>query len=376
MHKLKVCYIISDINKALAFEWIASNLDYDRFDVQFILLNPGSSMLEEYLQSHQYKVIRIICTGKKDWPLAWLSLCRLLLKQKPDIVHCHLLTASILGLSAAKFAGIRQRIYTRHHSDYHFRYFPKGVKWDKWCNRLATKIIAPSHAVKTVLTEMEFVPKEKVELIFHGFDLDYFRNVSLDTVRQVKLKYNPGDKHPVVGVISRFTELKGIQYIIPAFRQLLEQYPDALLLLFNANGDYKQQIDAQLAELPSESYNAVPFENELAAVYALFDVFVQASTDTLIESFGQTYIEALACGVPSVFTLAGVAPDFIKDHENAIVVPFKDADAINKGILEILDKDELRNKIIEVGRNSVRERFSLHEMIKELTELYCNIMKA
>lgn len=372
MHKLKVCYIISDINKALAFEWIASNLDYGRFDVQFILLNPGSSMLEEYLQSHQYKVIRIICSGKKDWPKAWLSLYRLLRKQKPDIVHCHLLTASILGLSAAKFAGIHQRIYTRHHSDYHFRYFPKGVKWDKWCNLLATKIIAPSHAVKTVLTEMEFVPKEKVDLIFHGFDLDYFRNVSSETEHLVKLKYNPNDKHPVVGVISRFTELKGIQYIIPAFRQVLEQYPDALLLLFNATGDYQQQIEAQLSALPADSYKTVPFESELAAVYTLFDVFVQASTDTLIESFGQTYVEALASGVPSVFTLAGVAPNFIRDKENALIVPFRDAQAIENSILKILDNDELKNKIIKGGWNSVRDRFSLHEMIKKLTELYIN----
>lgn len=370
MHKLKVCYIISDINKALAFEWIASNLDYDRFDVQFILLNPGSSMLEEYLQSHQYRVIRISCAGKKDWPKVWLSLYSLLRKQKPDIVHCHLLTASILGLSAAKFAGIQQRIYTRHHSDYHFRYFPKGVKWDKWCNRLATKIIAPSHAVSTVLTEMEFVPKEKVKLIFHGFDLDYFRDVSPEKADMIKLKYNPDSKYPVIGVISRFTELKGIQYIIPAFRQVLVHYPNALLLLFNATGDYKQQIEAQLAELPADSYNTVSFESELAAIYTLFDVFVQASTDTLIESFGQTYVEALASGVPSVFTLAGVAPDFIRDKENALIVPFRDAQAIENSILKILDNDELKNKIIKGGWNSVRDRFSLHEMMKNLTMVY------
>lgn len=346
------------------------HLDSNKFQLSFLLLNAHSSHLEHFLLEHRFEVKRITCASKKDWPLAWLTIWRWLLSQKPDLVHCHLLTASILGLSAAKFAGIQHRIYTRHHSDYHFRYFPKGVKWDLLCNRLATKIIAPSFAVKKVLVEMEHVPEEKVALIFHGFDLDYFRNVSDEVIHQIEQKYNAEKKFPVIGVISRFTELKGIQYIIPAFQKILKKHPNALLLLFNAQGDYKQQIDAQLSELPVNSYKTIPFETELAAVYALFDVFVQASTDTLIESFGQTYIEALACGVPSVFTLAGVAPDFIRNLENAVVVPFKDTEAIYEGINSILSDDDLKTKIINGGWNSVRDRFSLQQMINKLVHIY------
>jgi glycosyltransferase involved in cell wall biosynthesis len=362
---LKLVYIISEIDKSLAFEWIATHLNAEKFSLSFILLNPSSSLLEEFLLLQKFNVKRIKCSGKKDWPTTWGKLCFFLQKLRPDIVHCHLLTASILGLSAAKFVGVKQRIYTRHHSDYHFRYFPKGVKWDRWCNRL-------SNAVKNILVQMENVPETKVSIVFHGFDFDYFRNVPTEVADRIKCKYNPNDRYPVVGVISRFTELKGIDYIVPAFRQILAKYPNALLLLFNANGDYKQQIELLLAtDLPATSFKAVSFESELAAVYRLFDVFVQASIDTNIESFGQTYIEALASEVPSVFTLAGVAPDFIIHQENAIVVPFKNSDAIKQGIIEILENDELRNKIIKGGWNSVRDRFSLHGMIGKLTKVYC-----
>jgi glycosyltransferase involved in cell wall biosynthesis len=370
LKKLKVTYIISDINKALAFEWIASNLDHSRFALNFILLNEHESELAKYLTLHQIPCIEIKSAGKKHWPAIFLKLYRILKKDQPDIVHCHLLTASILGLSAAWLAGIKNRIYTRHHSDYHFRYFPKGVKWDKWCNQLATKIIAPSLAVQNVLVKMEKVPEEKVTVINHGFDLEYFRKVPEDIVQRIKSKYNPEGKYPVIGVIARFTELKGIQFIIPAFQKILLQYPDALLLLFNANGDYKVEIDNLLAQLPKKSYQTIAFENELAAIYTLFDVFVQASTDTNIESFGQTYIEALASGVPSVFTLAGVSSDFIVHRENALVVPFKNSEAIFEGILQILNDDELKNKIIKGGWNSVIDRFSLHKMMENLNEVY------
>jgi glycosyltransferase involved in cell wall biosynthesis len=368
---ISVLYIISDIGKALAFEWIAAQLDKKQFRLSFVLLNPGDSELETYLRQRDIPVHRIRCRSKKDWPVAWWQLFRLLKSQRPDMVHCHLLQACILGLSAASAAGIRRRIYTRHHSDYHFRYFPKGVKWDKWCNRMATDIVAPSAAVKDILVRMEQVPEQKVRIIHHGFDLDYFRKVPEALRQQMQEKYNPGRQSPVIGVISRFTALKGIQYIIPAFKALLRDYPGALLLLFNARGDYAACLNAQLhAELPEGSYRTVAFEPELSGVYTLFDIFVQASSDTHIEAFGQTYVEALAAGVPSVFTLAGIAPDFVRDRQNALVVPFKDAEAIHKALQSILGDPQLQQTLTENGSRDVRALFSLEQMIRHTEQLY------
>ena len=366
----KIVYIVSDIDKALAFEWIALALDQDKYALSFILLNSSPSALEDFLQDHQIPVHRIHCAAKKKWPWAWIQLIMLLRKLKPDIVHCHLFAASIMGLSAARILSIPTRIYTRHHSDFHFRYFPKGVQWDKWCNQCATKIIAPSSAVVKVLTQMEHVPQAKVVLLPHGFDLAYFAQADEQQKARLTQKYNPQQRHPVIGVIARFTELKGIQYIVPAFQQLLLVYPNALLLLFNARGDYEQTLKAQLKQLPEGSYACIPFEQELSAVYALFDVFVQASTDETIEAFGQTYVEALAAGVPSVFTLAGIAADFIIDRENALVVPFENVPSIYAAMKAILEDESLRVKMITNGKADVQKLFAFSTMIHALEEIY------
>lgn len=367
-------YIVSDIDKALAFEWIADRLDKKKFEISFILLNcTNESALQDYLKSNNIRVDFIKCCSKKDWIFVFFQLLDLFRIIKPNMVHCHLLTANILGLSAAKLLGIKNRIYTRHHSDYHFRYFPKGVRWDKFCNKLATCIIAPSASVQNVLIEREAVAVEKIELIHHGFDLDYFKNVD-DSLKQSKAKqYNPNAQYPVMGVISRFTELKGIHYIIPAFQKLLHTYPNALLLLFNARGDYSFELDKLLSSLPNKSYQKIIFENDLAAVYSLFTVFTQVSTDRDIEAFGQTYVEALAAGVPSVFTLSGVANDFIKNEYNALVVPYCDSESIYNGWIKILSDDELVDKIRKNGLKSVKENFTLDQMIKKLENLYTKL---
>jgi hypothetical protein len=64
---------------------------------------------------------------------------------------------------------------------------------------MATHIISISENVSNVLTEKEGVPKEKIHLIHHGFDLSFFNNISAERQEKVKRKYNPEGRHPVIG---------------------------------------------------------------------------------------------------------------------------------------------------------------------------------
>jgi glycosyltransferase involved in cell wall biosynthesis len=366
----KVVYILSALNKSSAFEWISESLDRYNFNLHYLLLNPGPSELENYLRGKNIPVSRITCRHKGDWPLAWWKLYRLLKKLNPDIVHCHLQTASILGLSAAQQAGIPKRIYTRHHSSLHHVFHPKGIFWDRFCNKRATHIVAISGVVKKILLEWEKVPEEKIVLIPHGFKLEEFRNVEPERIRAVRLKYGLNENHKVIGVISRLTAWKGVQYIIPAFQSVLKKYPDAVLLLLNAKGDYKKEIEKLLQQLPAENYRVIEFEKDIPAVYKTFDVFVHVPVDEHSEAFGQTYVEALAAGVPSVFTLSGIAPDFIVHEKNALVVPFRNADAIALAMDRILSEPELTERLSEQGWKSIQEKFELNTMIRRLGDLY------
>lgn len=368
----KVVYIISDIDKALAFEWIAEKFKSTGVQLTFILIIQKPAQLEQFLKDRDIPVYSFYYNSKKGFPAILYGLYKLLVKLKPDAVHCHLMYGTLLGLTAAKLAGVKKRIFTRHHSDLHHLYFRSGIKWDKLCNVMATKIIAPSGAVKEILVELENVPETKVITIPHGFDLDYFRHVPEDRIKKLKDKYQTNEAYPVIGVISRFTEWKGVQYIIPAFSKLLLNYPNALLLLFNANGDYATQVHEQLKTLPEDRYRLIPFENDLAAVYPLFTIFIHASIDRLNEAFGQTYVEALAAEVPSVFTLSGIAADFIVDGRNALVVPFKDSEAIYSAMTKILTDGELQKKLKSNGWDSVKDRFRLKTMIDQLELIYLN----
>ena len=366
----KIVYIISNIDKALHFEWLSEEIDKTKFDISFILLNHKKSFLEKYLSGKKIKIKNIFYRNKKHLPVAILKIYFHLLKTKPEIVHTHLFDASLAGLIAAKLAGVKKRIYTRHHSTMHHSYHPSTVKYDRVINFFSTDIVAISNNVKNVLIEKENVPERKIHLIHHGFQLKEFENVSLERIELLKKKYKTNDCSPMIGVISRYTKLKGIQYIIPAFHKLLSEYPNALLILANADGDYKFEIKKMLQNISTKNYIEIFFENDLFALYKIFDVFVHTPVDEYCEAFGQTYIEALAAGVPSVFTLSGIANEFIVHQKNAVVVNYQNSDEIFHGMLSILCDSILKNNLIKFGRESIQNEFALQIMISALEKLY------
>ncbi len=369
MKRTKVIYVISRIDKALAFEWIAMHIDRRRFDVRFVLLNEGPSQFERFCIENKIPCKTLRLKGKKSYPGLIFRLFFMFLFQRPRVVHAHLIDASLTALPAAWLSFVRLRIYTRHHSTYHHDYFPRAVRWDRWCNRLANRIVAISENVKQVLLFREKVRSEKVVLIHHGFDLSLFKKPDPLQVEAQQAKYNPQNQHPVVGVIARFTELKGIQYVIPAFRMFLESHSNAKLLLFNANGEYRDKIFNILNDLPSDAWKAVPFEKDIASLYHIFDVFVHVPVNSEVEAFGQTYVEALAAGVPSVFTVSGVASEFVVDKQNALVVPFQNAEAIYHALMELGQNPELAMHLKTKGQSDV-EMFNLAAMIQRLENLY------
>lgn len=370
MTKTKVTYIISDIDKALAFEWVAIHLDKSKIHLEFILLNPGSSQLETFIMDNGIATRRITIKGKKSYISAFFQLLYHFLTKRPHAIHCHLRDAELLGITAARLSGIKKRIYTRHSSTYNHIYHPKGVKIDKFINKLSTSIIAISANVKKVLTDMENVPNDKIELIHHGFDLKIFEESGRTEI--IRKKYGIPKGKLIIGIIARYTWWKGYKYSIPAIARFIKKNPETHLLIANANGNDAIAINDLITRLiPKEKVTQIQFEKDLPSLYKLFNVYVHVPFDPEVEAFGQTYVEALASGVPSIFTLSGIANEFIKDRYNALVVPFKNEDSIYDALVELTNSEELQNELMKNGKKSIQD-FSLESFMQKLTHLYIN----
>ncbi|MFM7822976.1 MAG: glycosyltransferase family 4 protein, partial [Bacteroidota bacterium] len=349
--RTKVLVIVFNLDRALEHEWYAHLMDRSKYDIHFALIRKGEGFLAGFLEKEGIPVYRFGYSGKKDLPYLTWSLFKLMKHGRFQIVHTHLFEASITGMVGAWMAGTQIRIVTRHHSDFHHVNSRLAVKLDRLVNLLATHIVAVSGNVQRILVDWESVKSDKITLIPHGIKLESFgRNaVSAERMADVRsrLKINNGIK--VIGVVSRFIEWKGVQYIIQAFKILLEARPDTVLVLANALGPYKQHVLELLKDLPDSSYRLVEFENDMPALYLNFDCFVHVPISATSEAFGQTYIEALASCIPSVVTISGVALEYAKNEVNCLVVPYKDADAIAKAVGAVFDKRIDVDAMVEEG---------------------------
>lgn len=369
MKHLHIAHIVSQVENSLSFEWLAVAL-HKQYKVTFILLNRGSSALEKFLLAEGIEVKRINFSGKADYLKSFITLWFFLLRRRPDIVHAHLLHAQLLGLTAAWMAGINKRIYTRHNSNFHHIYFPLAVLYDKWSNRLATRIVSLSQATDYTLLELEQVPSHKIRKIPHGFHLSEFLERDKEKMNSIKTRWHIPDAHPCIGVIARHIEWKGVQFIIPAFMSLLKDYPRAVLVLANCHGPYHFKVLQQLSQIPQDNYVLIPFEEDIVSLYALFDIFIHVPVDKFSEAFGQTFVEALAAEIPSVFSRSGIAAEFIEHKKNAWVVNFCDSDAIYTGMKAVLKDIDLQEKLKKEGGRSVAKLFSFDGMMQKLKKLY------
>ncbi|MFM2190973.1 MAG: hypothetical protein RL491_1359 [Bacteroidota bacterium] len=375
--RAKVLVIVYNLDRALEHEWYAQLMDRSKYDIHFALIRKGDGFLARFLEKEGIPVHRFAYAGKKDMPFLSWNIYKLIKREQFKIVHAHLFEASIAGMVGAWMARTPIRIVTRHHSDFHHVNSRLAVILDRLVNKLATHIVAVSKNVQRILVDWEAVESEKITLIPHGIRLDSFgRNAvsaeRIDAIRS-KLKIPLGFK--VVGVVSRFIDWKGVQYIIPAFKMLLKAKPDTILVLANAIGPYKEHILLLLKELPESSYHLVDFEQDMPALYLNFDCFIHVPIAATSEAFGQTYIEALASGIPSVVTISGVALEYAQNGVNCLVVPYKDFEAINNAVCSIFDNDIDVDRMVEQGIEVAERGYDYRKKYASLDKLYSDCLR-
>ncbi len=107
--------------------------------------------------------------------------------------------------------------------------------------------------------------------------------------------------------------------------------------------------------------------HDLARLFAAADVFVSAS---LMETYGLTLVEAMACGTPVVAFRVGGIPEAAPDGQGAILCARQDAAALIEAIIKLRDSRELRERLGNTGCEMVRVRNRLSSFSSLFAEIY------
>lgn len=194
---------------------------------------------------------------------------------------------------------------------------------------------------------------------------------------------------PLVTVVSRTLEpLRGLRQVLQAWPLVLEQRPDAQLLLVGDAESSGYGIETPLSATHLEdALNKLPPATDRSSIHVLgvldhtsMVTLLQCSACHLALSYPYTLswsnLEALACGAPVVTNLGSALSYELNDGEQGLLCSFDDVRGLAELILELLNTPSLRHRLGEAGQSMVRQRFSqevclqgFDKLLKGLTQV-------
>jgi glycosyltransferase involved in cell wall biosynthesis len=129
--------------------------------------------------------------------------------------------------------------------------------------------------------------------------------------------------------------------------------------------------------------------DELVSFYRAADVYIHAA---VADTFPNTVLEALACGLPGVATAVGGIPEQVRSLAGApgagnrfdtkyslqqatgVLSVAKDSNGLAAALEFVLTDNETRTQLAKNARNDARERFGEERMVKDYLDWYAQIL--
>ena len=355
--KIKVLQLINSMDPGGAENLLASQLpyfNYDEFEIYVGYLYGDGSLLKN--RRGNYKVVDF-SKNKKFTYFAPFRIIRFVLKNKIDIIHTHLIQASIIGRFISFLIPNLICVTTRHYT--------KASKENRLINRLENNTLKYSDAIICISNYVKFYVKdlgikdEKLYLIYNGIDLSFF------TPKEIS---NSNDKI-IIGTIGRLCNQKRIDIVLNSFKVIKSDYPNIELEIIG-DGSNKKELSELAHTLDINS--SVKFlgrllPDEVREHLNTWEIFVLASQS---EDFGLVLIEAMAMKKAVISTKVDAIPEVVKDGITGYLCPANDYKKIAEKIEWFLKH---KGKAIEFGkrgRERVENLFNINSKVKKLEKLY------
>jgi glycosyltransferase involved in cell wall biosynthesis len=332
----------------------ARHADRSRFSLRFIALGKRGRMADE-IESCGWPVTALdIASGLR--PSIAFQLAAKFREHGIDIVHTHNTKPLLYAGPAARLAGVRGVIHTRH-GQRHGATKRQNIAF-ALASRCADRMICVSKD-STRLCHGGGINSESVRTILNDIDLERFQFSG------------PVMKGPAL-YVGRLSPEKDVASLLQAVALVVAELPNFRLQIAGTGKCLAELVaPAQLLGLNDH----VEFLGEVQNVQQLMrraSVFVLPS---LTEGIPLTVLEAMACGLPVVATRVGGTPEAVTDGMTGLLVPPSQPAQLADALLHIYRNPEAARRMGVAGRAVVETHFNVREMVESYESLYSEIVQ-
>ncbi len=210
------------------------------------------------------------------------------------------------------------------------------------------------------------VPAGHIKIIPNGVDTKVFTRKGVN-VKKVRREWNTGRKK-VIFTASRLTHKNGIDDLIRAFSIVRKSMPSVLVICGTGEDEEKLKVLARDLGVADDVrfMGLIPYK-ELPRYVASADVFVRPS---LSEGFGNSFVEALACGVPIIGTPVGGIPDFLVDRKTGLFCKVRNPEDLADKIELLLKNRKLAGAIVKNGQKMIKQKYEWSAIAKQFDGVF------
>ena len=271
---------------------------------------------------------------------------------RPDVVHVATeFSLGIAGVKAARQLGVP--IVASAHTDYDQYAVRYGVTWAlragwhylRWFYGQAHRVLCPSRIYEEHLHSRGVT---HTGVWSRGVDPGEFHPRFRSEA--YRARFGVGANDLLVTYIGRIAREKNLELLLRAWETLVGSRGGAQLV-FVGRGPLEDEIRRR--ELPGVHVTGLMTGRELAEAYASADIFTFPSPT---ETFGNSLLEAMGSGLPSLVAAAGGVLEFAEHGRNAWLVAPNSTEAITDGLGRLLADAALRRRLAEGALQTAGER--------------------
>jgi glycosyltransferase involved in cell wall biosynthesis len=297
--------------------------------------------------------------------VALVGLVRLFRKLKPDIVQAGAPKSALLGLLAARLAGVPVRLFACHGSitgrrnglSRMFYRFLEGIT-----ARLANRVWCVSPSLLEFMSRSGIIPGGRGFVIgqgsANGFREEWLNEPGAVIPEAIACLEKDKAGFPVAGFMGRLCCQKGLETIAAAWPIIRKHVPKARLLLagpWEREDAVPESCRRRLESDSSVILSGVVEQGAVGRCYRLMDVLLLPSLGS--EGMPNTLLEGALCGVPAVASKVAGCVDAVVDGVTGRIIPPGDVEALASVVAGYLQNPRLAKAHGEAGRKRVLRDF-------------------
>jgi len=347
-------------------------------------LGPEGQLFEQ-TKDQGYKVIVIDRLRRAINPyndtVSYFHIKKHLRRLQPDIVHTHSAKAGILGRFTAhqlKTQNLKLKII---HTIHGLAFHPYQSQWlnkfyvavEKFAAKRTDIFISVADAMTTQATAAGIGRNEQFVTAYSAIEEDDFLEpIPQERKKQFRQKYDIDENAVVIVTIARLFMLKGHEYIIESAKELSKQFENCVWLFVgdgNLSDHYKQQV-RELGLADRIKFTGLLPPSEIPLAIQSSDILVHCS---LREGLARTLPQAMLCGKPAISFDVDGAREVVNENTGRLIEP-KNVEQLIKACAELIEDKELRKKLGQQDRESVKTKFAPETMVDTIEAVYQKLL--